>query len=245
MGFSKFCELGPKWCIGVGSAGMHAIRNQALPTEEFIQEAVTKIWNLSYHYIAKHQNFAENYSFVDSPLRKQIRTPSIHSWSIFAKIKKCSSQISALLATNFLNLCHHGKSPCDGTGGTTKQLAARESLQRPLEKQVLTHTDLGGDITGVLAADLQPGQYVACIYDEWWIGNVCKVSIEQKDVLLSFMHPHGAAHSFHCPPRSDTCWVPEQHIINVIPAPSATSGRQYCLPETMQCQISESSRKFK
>ena len=60
---------------------------------------------------------------------------------------------------NFLNLCHHNadfnistewnffgtnhkKSPCDGIGGTTKRLAARASLQRPTENQILTLLDL-------------------------------------------------------------------------------------------------------
>ena len=56
---------------------------------------------------------------------------------------------------NFLNLCHHkadfgidaewhffatshGKGPCDGLGGTVKRLAARASLQRPYEHQIMT-----------------------------------------------------------------------------------------------------------
>jgi hypothetical protein len=56
---------------------------------------------------------------------------------------------------NFLNLCHHqedfgieaewnffttshGKGPCDGLGGTVKRLAARASLQRPFDQQILT-----------------------------------------------------------------------------------------------------------
>ena len=56
---------------------------------------------------------------------------------------------------NILNLCHHvtdfgitarwsffatshGKSPCDGIGGTVKRLVARASLQRPLDNQILS-----------------------------------------------------------------------------------------------------------
>ena len=59
---------------------------------------------------------------------------------------------------NFLNLCFHkedfnvdaswsffatshGKSPCDGIGGTLKRLAARASLQRPISGQILTPLD--------------------------------------------------------------------------------------------------------
>ena len=60
---------------------------------------------------------------------------------------------------NFINLCHHkedfeitaewvffatshGKSPCDGIGGTIKRTTARASLQRPLENQILTVDDM-------------------------------------------------------------------------------------------------------
>ena len=60
---------------------------------------------------------------------------------------------------NFLNLCHHkadfgidaewhffatshGKGPCDGIGGTVKRLAARASLQRPYDHQIMTPRQL-------------------------------------------------------------------------------------------------------
>ena len=60
---------------------------------------------------------------------------------------------------NFLNLCHHkadfgisaewhfsatshGKGACDGLGGTVKQLAARASLQRPYNDQIMTPRQL-------------------------------------------------------------------------------------------------------
>jgi len=60
---------------------------------------------------------------------------------------------------NFANLCNHeqdfgmpaewhffatshGKGPCDGVGGTVKRLAARASLQRPYENQILTPRQL-------------------------------------------------------------------------------------------------------
>ena len=36
----------------------------------------------------------------------------------------------------------HGKSPCDGLGGTTKRLVARASLQSPEYYQFLTPLDL-------------------------------------------------------------------------------------------------------
>ena len=60
---------------------------------------------------------------------------------------------------HFLNLClhkkdfnvdcvwnffatSHGKSPCDGIGGTVKRLATKASLQRPIDNQILNATDM-------------------------------------------------------------------------------------------------------
>ena len=42
---------------------------------------------------------------------------------------------------NFFASCH-GKNACDGIGGTVKRLAARASLQRPFDNQILTAHDL-------------------------------------------------------------------------------------------------------
>ena len=36
----------------------------------------------------------------------------------------------------------HGKSACDGIGGTVKRLTAKLSLQRPVNKQILTPQDM-------------------------------------------------------------------------------------------------------
>ena len=36
----------------------------------------------------------------------------------------------------------HGKGPCDGVGGTVKRLAARASLQRPINNQITTPRQL-------------------------------------------------------------------------------------------------------
>lgn len=238
---------------------------------------------------------------------------------------------------NFVNLCHHkndfdvcaewnffatshGKSPCDGIGGTVKRLAARASLQRPSGNQILIPADLfaycdenissiififvpkeeiesaravqekrfekcqtvagtrdnhqfkpasQNSVTvsrvssdsvsfvahlyqpetqalGLKVSELQPGQFVACIYDNvWWIGNICDISVSEHDALIDFMHPHGPAASFHWPLRKDTCWVPEQHIIAVLPAPSAcATGRSYSYPEAIMTSIGQLYRLF-
>ena len=70
---------------------------------------------------------------------------------------------------NFLNLCHHkedfglsaewhfsatshGKGACDGLGGTVKRLAARTSLQRPYDQQIMTPRQLFDWATASISA---------------------------------------------------------------------------------------------
>ena len=76
---------------------------------------------------------------------------------------------------NFLNLCHHledfqikakrcffatshGKSPCDGIGGTLKRLAARVSLQRTKTEQILTPLDTfcQNEVVGITCKYVSP-----------------------------------------------------------------------------------------
>ena len=226
---------------------------------------------------------------------------------------------------NFLNLCFHkgdfngisaewnffgtshGKSPCDGVGGTAKRLAARASLQRPVNQQIMTPKDLyqfcrteikgitfiavtsneiekeraeqetrfmnghtvagtrnnhyfvpineyqlkvgrisGSEYTfianvGIMSEldkrdlKLQPGQYVACLYDGfWWIGNIYEVDHKERDALIEFMHPHGITRHFYWPEKKDQCWIPEQHILCQISAPTpASTGRTYKLEDNV------------
>lgn len=71
---------------------------------------------------------------------------------------------------NFINLCYHksdfgvkaewhffgtghGKSPCDGIGGTVKRIITKTSLQRPSNHQILTPQEMfyeaSNSITGI------------------------------------------------------------------------------------------------
>jgi hypothetical protein len=99
----------------------------------------------------------------------------------------------------------------------------------------------------VPVANVQPGQYVACIYDNsWWIGNICEISVQEHDALINFLHPHGIARSFHWPTRQDTCWIHEQQIIAQIPVPTAARmGRQCSLPESIVSSINDKFQLFK
>ena len=83
---------------------------------------------------------------------------------------------------NFINLCNHesdvgikaewhfsatshGKGACDGVGGTVKRLAARASLQRPYDEQIMTPLQLfewaSNSIPGIVF------RYCSCVeYEE-------------------------------------------------------------------------------
>ena len=77
--------------------------------------------------------------------------PSVKSIEYFTD--GCAAQYKNY--KNFANLCNHqkdfgldakwnffatsdGKQPCDGIGGTVKRIVAKESLQRPTSKQILS-----------------------------------------------------------------------------------------------------------
>jgi len=79
-----------------------------------------------------------------------------------------------------------------------------------------------------------PGKYVAAVYDQaWYAGNIVQFDQQTQDVLVNFMtttRTHGA---FQWPRKRDECWVPTEHILSSLPAPSTTStGRQYNFDES-------------
>ena len=197
----------------------------------------------------------------------------------------------------------HGKSPCDGIGGTVKRLVARASLQATVNNQILTPHDMyswarnnihgieffyvtqnqvqenaikfklierfdacktiagirshhsfipctgnklemrrvsSDDIFTIVKLginivenikvkweDCQPGKYIACLYDaNWYVGNIIDRSEEHSDVLVSFMkRSENNVLSWPIGARKDECWVPIQHIMCMISAPSAQGHR--------------------
>lgn len=188
----------------------------------------------------------------------------------------------------------HGKSPCDGIGGTVKRLVARASLQATTTGHILTPRQMfewaSNNIKGIkflyistnnvtynakrfklaerfansitlkgtrshhcfimtgngqlmmkrLSDDvhqtkeftsvvhnkvnvdeLQPGKFVACVYDKkWYIGCILEYCEDQNDVKVDFMKQSEISAIFRWPSESrrDICWVPVQHILCLINA---------------------------
>ena len=217
---------------------------------------------------------------------------------------------------NFINLCNHqsdfgikaewhfsatshGKGACDGIGGTVKRLAARASLQRPYEEQIMTPLKLfewaSGSIPGTvfkycsteeyeevkvhlqsrfLNARTIPGTrklhsfvplsrdilttrvysfsstskhekvtkqdseleideisgFVTCVYEgEWWLACVLDVDIENAEVTVSFLHPHGPSRSFKYPSTPDILTLQTSDILTKVSPKS--SSRVYTVTQ--------------
>ena len=116
---------------------------------------------------------------------------------------------------------HHSFIPCTGNTLQMRRLSLDNSF---------TVIKLGNDYQTNISLnweDCQPGTYIACIYDDnWYVGNIIECSEEHSDILVSFMNRNeNNILSWPTGPRKDECWVPIQHVLCLINAPSAQSHR--------------------
>ena len=82
--------------------------------------------------------------------------------------------------------------------------------------------------TMVELSDITPSTYVTCLYDLfWWVGIVSNVDIEQGDVKVDFMHPHGPRKTFNWPESDDNCYVPTKKHSVLSQPPTTSTGRMY------------------
>ena len=217
----------------------------------------------------------------------------------------------------------HGKSTCDGIGGTVKRLISRASLQATIKDQILTPLSLfkwatehirnihfiycssekidrnnmnfslnerfskARTVTGTRShhcfipdngalymkrmsddvfftpcnisalrsppidhESLQPGKYVAAMYDnDWYIGNILRKSDENKDLYICFMKSNSSKRGFYWPPtsKSDECWVPFIEILCLINAPAfqGSRARYYTLEKEDFHKIEKSLKSYK
>ena len=245
-------------------------------------------------------------------LKEKISTVgSIHKIIYFSD--GCAGQYKN--CKNFLNLCHHredfgieaewnffatshGKGPCDGVGGTVKRIAAKASLQRPYDEQILTaeqlYTFASENIVNIKCHfstnkeheeesqllqerhlnartiagtqklhHLQPVSltslkvkhyslsdhssiekvtekeevlpeekihgFVTVAYDgHWWVAYVMEKTPENREVKVTFLHPHGPNPSFVYPARPDELILPYSDVLTQVEA-STTNGRTYTI----------------
>ena len=64
------------------------------------------------------------------------------------------------------------------------------------------------------------------------VGMVEEVSVEENDVLMKFLDPNGSSVYFHWPAIEDKCWVPVEHMLQLLSIPSVkVSGCHYIFLE--------------
>ncbi|KAJ8896733.1 hypothetical protein PR048_002078 [Dryococelus australis] len=175
-------------------------------------------------------DFSENSSFVIQNEAQGYHWTNSHC-AVHLVYKNCK---------NILNLCHpafwpffatsHGKSPCDGIGGTVQRMtkASSTTIQRPNYISQLTKNLVILYQICILAA-------VSRVYStNWFVGVVNNINSAQ----VNFMHPLGPCISFYWPsPRQNVCWVPFAYILlSVLQAPStSSSGRTYSFMKEDLC----------
>ena len=59
------------------------------------------------------------------------------------------------------------------------------------------------------------------------MGLVTQVNVEQGDVKVPFMFPHGLGKSSNWPETDDTCYVPIKNILCQISSPTTATGQTY------------------
>lgn len=80
---------------------------------------------------------------------------------------------------------------------------------------------------------LQPGSYVACIYDnKWYVGNIVERNETEQDLLIKFMR-RSDDRTLSWPTRTDECYIPVLDIICSIDVPvvMGASARLYQLSQ--------------
>lgn len=84
--------------------------------------------------------------------------------------------------------------------------------------------------------DSFPGCFIACIYGNlWYFGMVSEVNVEEDDVTVKLLHPHGPSVSFFWPQREDACAILITHDIAIVKPPKTMTGRTYQISQ--KCMI--------
>ena len=81
--------------------------------------------------------------------------------------------------------------------------------------------------------DTTTNDFIVCVYGrEWWVGKVVTKSLEQNDVMVSFMHPCGPRTTFHWSTPPDQCWLLLTSVLGKLSPsdwPMSTMGsRNFC-----------------
>ena len=69
---------------------------------------------------------------------------------------------------------------------------------------------------------------MAAVYDHaWYMGTIVERDEENKDVVVNFVRATVKPGFFQWPRKKDECWVPLEHMLCIMSAPSTATVRQY------------------
>ena len=87
--------------------------------------------------------------------------------------------------------------------------------------------------------------YIACIYGDFcWIGMVSEVNMDEQDLMVKFLHPHGPQKNFKWPRNPDRCLDSAQSILCTISTPVTTTGCIYNISDKEYDTILKSYQVF-
>lgn len=96
-------------------------------------------------------------------------------------------------------------------------------------------------VSSIIPLSLKEKDYVACVYDDqWWIGEVVDISLENDDVLVHFYHPAGPRTSFQ-KSQQDKVWVPICKVLRKLTPLELTTvtGRSHAISRELSEEISQ------
>lgn len=118
----------------------------------------------------------------------------------------------------------------------------------PLSENIIrcyptSKTDVYEDhcVSKIASLSLEINDTVACVYDEqWWIGKVEEISVENDDVYIHFYHPSGPRTSFQMS-ACDRVWIPMKNILRKLSGlemKMSLKGRNYNISTKVSEEIS-------
>ena len=117
--------------------------------------------------------------------------------------------------------------------GTRKLHSFVPILDNTVEVKFYSSSDVSRKERVALAKNEIPPEsiagFVTCLYEEnWWLACVLEVCSNNKEVKLTFLHPHGPSNSFKYPEPQNIHTIPMDDILTLVD-PRTRSGRVYSL----------------
>ena len=107
----------------------------------------------------------------------------------------------------------------------------------PLTRSMLSTKVYSSSITSkaervtVLGSELDIEQiqgFVTCVYqNQWWVA--CTIQLDEENIKVSFLHPHGPSRSFRYPSTPEILTIPIGDILTKVDPKSR--GRMYTLTQ--------------